>query len=49
VRHGGHEEIRTEFKSENLKGTDYFGVIGIDGRIILKRILKEYTVRVCSV
>jgi hypothetical protein len=29
-----------------VKGKDYMGVAGIDGRVILKQILKEYNVRV---
>jgi hypothetical protein len=31
--------------SENLKGRDYFGDLSIDGRIIIKRVLKINMIR----
>jgi hypothetical protein len=30
-----------KFYSENLKGRNYFGVLGVDGRILLKWILRK--------
>jgi hypothetical protein len=33
--------MHTTFQSENLKGRDNLGELGIDGRIILKCILKK--------
>jgi hypothetical protein len=31
--HGGDEALHTRFWSENLKGGDHLGNIGMDGRI----------------
>jgi hypothetical protein len=36
----------TKFYSENLKGRDHLGAAKVDRRIILKWMLKEYSVRV---
>jgi hypothetical protein len=33
-------KMRTKFYSENFKGRDYLGDLGVDGRIILKWILE---------
>jgi hypothetical protein len=41
--HGGIK-IHTKCSPENLKGTDHFGYLDIDGRIILKLILKKQDV-----
>jgi hypothetical protein len=38
-----------KFKYENLKGRDHLEVLGIYGRIILKRVLNEQHVRVWTV
>jgi len=37
--------MHTKFYSENLKGRDLLGNLGIDGRIIITWILEEYGVR----
>jgi hypothetical protein len=39
-------EIRTQFWSENLKGRDHLEDVGVDGRIILKWILRKWDVTV---
>jgi hypothetical protein len=36
-----------KFQSENLKGTDEFGAVGADGRIIIKCML-TFAVNRCS-
>jgi len=33
------------FQSENLKGKDRLGDLGVDGKIILKLILQKYRVK----
>jgi hypothetical protein len=38
-------KMHEQFWSENLMGKIRFGDIGVDGRIILKRIFKNYGVR----
>jgi hypothetical protein len=38
--------MRTELKSEDLNERDILGGLDIDGRIILKRIIKKYGGRV---
>jgi hypothetical protein len=35
-----HGEMLTKFQSENLKGTDHLGHMGVDGRIILKWVFR---------
>jgi hypothetical protein len=34
--------MRTKFWSENVKGSDHMGDLGLDGKIILKCILKKW-------
>jgi hypothetical protein len=38
--------MHTQFLSENLKGRDHLENIDVDGRVILKWILKKYGGRV---
>lgn len=33
--------MRTEFQLENLQGRDHMGDVGIDGRILLKCMVKN--------
>jgi len=40
----GEKEMHTNFYSENLKGRDHFQGLGVDGRMILKLILREWDV-----
>jgi hypothetical protein len=46
LRRAGHTarvekwEIHAEFQSENVEGSDNLGDVSVDGRIILKLILK---------
>jgi hypothetical protein len=35
----------TKFKSENLKGRDHLGDLGVDERIILEWVLKNWVMR----
>jgi len=45
----GREEAHTKFYSENIKEKDRLGDLGIDVRIILRRILREQGVRVWTI
>jgi hypothetical protein len=38
--------MHTKFQKENLKGRDHLIELGVDGRVILKRILNKWDVRV---
>jgi hypothetical protein len=42
---GGREKETHKNFSQNLKGTDIMVYLGVDGRIILKWILKKWSVR----
>jgi hypothetical protein len=47
-RYGKDKKYVTQFWSENIKGRDLLGDLGVGGKIILKWILKVYGVRVWS-
>jgi hypothetical protein len=38
-------EKSVQLKLENLKGRDHLGDLGVDGKIILKLVLKKYGMR----
>jgi hypothetical protein len=38
----GTGEVRTEFWSGNLRERDYLEDLGVDGRVILKLIIKKW-------
>jgi hypothetical protein len=42
----GRLEMHTMFQTENLKARDHLRDLGVDGRIILQRLLKRQTVKV---
>jgi hypothetical protein len=44
----GKREMYALILLGSLKGRDKFGDLSIDGRIILKRILKEWGGRLCA-
>jgi hypothetical protein len=47
--HGGDEKlVATKFLLGSLKGTDYLEDLGVDGRILLKRILEKNNVGRCG-
>jgi hypothetical protein len=37
----GGSEMHSDFQSESLKGRRHLACVGVDGRTIIKRILKE--------